>query len=251
MNHSAPLVALALVLALAALGCEGEPPRRTGDGGAPGVDAATASPDAAMSDAGRDAAMPDSGPRVVSCAAAPVMVMPSCPAFTACGGMLDGTYCYTGSCIEEDELLGEVAFPCARRDFTLTGFTGTVQGQIRFDGATTSRVASTHLEGTIEVTGVCADTRTSCSSLESGIRDRLPPGATVDCTVSGLACSCDLVLDGSVDGMESYTLAGSTIRVASTPPRTYDYCVEGGALRFRDTTTPDAEAGVQSASLAP
>lgn len=242
---------LFVVLALSALGCGEEPPRRSSDGGASGADAATLPPDAALVDAGRDAAMPDSGPRVVSCASAPVMVMPSCPAFTPCGGTLDGTYCYTGSCIEEDELLGEVAFPCARRDFTLTGFTGTVQGQIRFDGTTTSRVASTHLEGTIAVTGVCADTRTSCSSLESGIRDRLPPGATVDCTVSGLSCSCDLVLDGSVDGMESYTLMGSTIAVSSTPARTYAYCVEGGALRFRDTTTPDAEAGVQSASLAP
>lgn len=47
----------------------------------------------------------DDGGMAGGCVPGPVTIQETCPDFTACGGLLEGEWCYTGVCVEEAELL--------------------------------------------------------------------------------------------------------------------------------------------------
>lgn len=196
-------------------------------------------------DGGADA---DGGPTTGACPAAPVQILASCPAFAPCGGALEGAFCYAGICIEEAELLGRARDFCPTVE--LREHMGTVTGRVVFfddGGPNVSRVATTHVEGTVYVPPSCAFGM--CGTVEATIDMGLGPGGTATCAADGSAgCVCEIVLDSAIDSSEPYVASGNTITVdPAGSARTFDYCVEGdGTLRFRETGGEAQELGVQT-----
>jgi hypothetical protein len=248
---------LALVLAV---GCDdGTTPTDSGtgtDSGMPGTDSGMTGVDSGMgtdsgmtgtdSGPGDDAGPTDGGVVTGDCTAAPITIMATCPTFTPCGGSPSGAYCYTDVCITEAEVLGSAASVCPT--LMITSSSGSVTGRVEFlAGMMVSRMATTHVEGTVAVPPSCVIG--GCGTVETLMNNALMPNGSATCTpAGGGACTCDIVLDANIDNTSTYTTSGNTLTVgAAGSARTYDYCVEsGGQMRFRETTAMAQEIGVQT-----
>lgn len=216
-----------------------------------GADAGTDSGSGAT-DGGTDAALGDGG--TSACATAPVQIMDTCPAFSACGGAVSGTWCYTGVCVTTAELLGDATSLCPT--ITLTTGSGMVTGRVEFAGSgasgTVTRQVSVRGSGSVFVPQSCLDSfAVDCAGVESLAPSFVPPSVTITCaSATGGGCNCAFVLASDVNTMDAYDLVGNVI--VTHPPagdRRFDYCVEtDGSLRFHETTA-DGELGTQS--LAP
>jgi hypothetical protein len=233
-----------------------------------GVDAGT-SADAGPRDAGpRDAGPRDAGPRdagpiepedagfdagppfdagsIGGCVAAPVTIQDSCPDFTACGGTPSGSWCYSGICIETADFLGPAVEALALCPNLVLDLGGTVVGRLEFTGGTNvTREATTHIEGTASIPGLCLTIAgRTCADVEAAIDGQLAPNGSATCSVgAGNVCNCSAVWDLLVNDAATYTVTDSTLTVGA---RTYDFCAQETSFEFVDTTTDGAEPGIQS-----
>jgi len=202
----------------------------------------------------------DGGTMTGDCAPADVELMETCPAFTACGGAVAGAWCYTGICIEEEEIIdpSESIGTCTGADLVLSDFSGTVTGRVEFvespAGDTVTRSATTHTEASIGIPSSCVGGlgATVCAgTVTMALEMALGDGGSASCaaTTDG-GCDCDVSLDTSIDSADGYSIMGNRIRVGmGSSARMFDYCVEGdGSFRFRETTADAQEPGVQTIS---
>ena len=177
----------ALALALVLAGCDGDGDTDAG----PSADAGPGGGDAGTDGGGSDAGAGDAGPfDVGSCSAAPASIEADCP-FTACGGTLDGSWCYESLCIDRDHLFGGFG-GCAASDVDWSGVSGTVTGRVVFDGTTVTRIATTQLSGTVGVPSSCVPVPGICAG-----------------TVS-MALTQALMPDGSATSQEQPPVGAST-----------------------------------------
>lgn len=164
-----------------------------------------------------------------------------CPAtFTnACGGNVDGKWCYTDYCISDQVLMAPVVAACPT--VTWSDFTGTVNGSIAFDGGSVARDVHWTITGTVSFPAEC--NTSTCSSLETPLE---AVGLTANCSNAGQGCSCVLADDDFDTGTGLVTFDGGTLSVGGPAGRSYDYCVQGNALQYVETGTRVYEPGTVS-----
>ena len=215
----------------------------TADGGGTTADGGGTTTDGGTS---ADASTADGG---MSCSPGTLQLMDTCPAFTACGGDVVGSWCYTDICITHAELIGTLGSLCPA--LTFTSSSGTVTGSVEFTDTMVTRQVTVHGEGTAHVPMACLS-GVACSNLATNLSSVLPPGLAISCADAAGGCDCDFTYDSSVDESDTYDAAGDVITThPSSGDRTFDYCVEtDGSMRFHETTTGGGEPGIQTISPA-
>lgn len=273
-------IAVAAALALAA--CDDDPAEADGgvDAAAPGEDAGGGGMDAGGGGGDEDAGgggdedagagdedggtadsgtMADAGPPLMvgDCAEAPITIQADCPEFTACGGTItEPDYCYTGICIEEEQILGELREACNSVSIESGSAMGRIAGRVSFSPTQLTRESVSHVEATFILPSTdCVAVLVCGSILEDQIESRVP-GSTASCTTAGGDCRCDVTLETAVDMTEAYTAdTGAGTLTLNVSERTFDYCLDdtSGTLQFVETTEGGTvfEPGVQSLEPAP
>lgn len=193
----------------------------------------------------------DDGGMAGGCVPGPVTIQETCPDFTACGGLLEGEWCYTGVCVEEAELLEIIPDICTA---TLgSDVMGTIVGRAEFSSGMVTREVRTRITGTVNI--VCG--LVNCSLVESVANTQLAPFGTASCAdAATTGCDCSVTIETMVDETSPYTTTptGELTVVTGPGQRTYEYCVveSDGTLRARETTPGGgAEPGIQSLAPAP
>ncbi len=188
---------------------------RPGSGGTPG--GAGAGPAGA---AGAGATGSEGGPPPVELEGAEVPALSSsCPAFTPCGGELAGAWLYSEACPTTDLGLLQVACANGRVEYE-AGTTAALSfgnGQVVRSGAPVG-------DSVVIFPADCS--LGSCDTLAGFV------GGAGQCSVENGDCACRTAF--SIDwGQQSYTASGTQLRLADG--RTFEYCVEGDRLSYRET----------------
>lgn len=237
------LTALMTCCALALAGCDGD---ETTDAGPPGTDSGPGGVDAGPGGVDAGPGGIDAGPfDTGTCMAAPATIEPTCPAFSACGGALEDSWCYSSICIEQADLFGGF-MGCMASDVDWSGVTGTVQGRVLFDGTTVRRVATIQLMGPVVIPASCVLFPGICGgTVTMAINSALMPDGSASCTDRmGGGCDCDIMITTGIDSDAAYTVAGDQFM---TEGRTFDYCVEmDGSLRVEEVGVDAEEIALQS-----
>lgn len=190
-------------------------------------------PDGGNPDAGgQDAGTADAGtPPVVN-----VTLSGSCPALTPCGGDPTGEWWYTAGCMA-DPFPGITQY-CSTATYSNPSVT--LQGKVVFDGVHVTRSGSAEAKADVHVPSAC--NAYGCATIAAGIESNGCSNAT--CT-DGANGSCDCAVDcvGQIAESNTYTVSGTTLNVAASPARTYDFCVNGGTLKYHETDSTPAEPG--------
>jgi hypothetical protein len=153
---------------------------------------------------------------------APVEIGAACPAFSACGGSIDGTYDYASGCV--GDVLADVKKACPTVDGS--GLKVVVKGSLHFTGGKAlTRDATSTLSGTIKVPAMCAQGQ--CSIVEKTLRDA--GFATATCT-GAAGCDCTVAKTESTKNATTYAVSGTTVTTADG--ETYAFCAKGNALSY-------------------
>lgn len=232
------LFALAIGLAV---GCGGDPEQIAHessdipDAASGQLDASTSQPDATTAQPDATAGQPDAAPATPMLFA--VTFAAGCPALSACGGALDGTWFYTGLCIEHAEYEYSDTFCSAQ----FVSASGTAQGSVVFSGGQITRDLNITTTVVQRMSGMCLSFYSCDESFAAAIIEELP-GATATCAM-GSSCECTITSSTAIADTGSYAINGSDLSTGS-PQHTYGYCVSGNTLEYRDTTASDAEPGI-------
>ncbi len=156
----------------------------------------------------------------------------SCQAAAGCGGDVQGTWDYTGGCIDDPFAAVKQQCPSA----TTANVQGSIAGTMNFVGAALYRKGKASFSGTITLPAACTMSA-SCSTIQSAMSSAFD---SVTCTGT---TSCDCVVKGhtDVDDASTFTTSGNTLTTQGG--NTYDYCVKGGQMTERQTDTNAAEPG--------
>jgi hypothetical protein len=170
-----------------------------------------------------------------------VTLADTCPTFTPCGGTLPGTWHYTNACFEKSALFPSSLFTnigCGTPAFGALS-SSTIIGSVAF--ATTQVTRSGTVSLTLNITttsgGYC-----TCGNLQSALAYAYSAAV---CTGTA-TCVCTVTFDGSVNDSTAYTAAGNVITLNGS--RTFDYCVSGNTLKYKETTATDPEPGIFTAA---
>lgn len=254
-------------IAIALGGCDDGGTTDTDSGTTPGVDAGSTDAGGGDTDAGggdmdggpgEDGGVPgsdggptpdgggaDDGGSTSGCPVGSIVIQDTCPAFAACGGALVGDWCYTDICLTKAELLeGRLFGSCTVDDIEVRSSMGTVDGSIAITATEITRTVTTDATGTFYLPPNCV--LISCPTTEMAINSALGTNGMATCDPEGDGCLCDITFSNMIDSTDTYTAAGNTITFDGSG-RTFDYCIDGGDLVFRETTE-DGEPGTQTAT---
>jgi hypothetical protein len=169
----------------------------------------------------------------------------SCPALTACGGDPKGLFKVTAGCVD-DTIFAGAKMQCP--GLTVTNPKFQARGTVLADATTITRKTDVKFTATFGIPKVCKDgigAGTTCADVATAIM----LGAGLDmatCTDAAAPapagdCTCDVgntTLDNTTD---MYTTAGNVLTTGSgTTSRTYDYCVMGSEVKYKQTTAKTA-----------
>jgi hypothetical protein len=157
----------------------------------------------------------------------PITFPAQCPAFTACGGNLVGTWDYSDGCVADPFKDFKSACPA----LTVMDEKGTVKGSVTFTDKTVKRAGSVAYSATIVLPPSCVQ-GVPCSTFNM-------KGAT--CTGSG-TCNCQVTGSDSIVDEDTYTVQGS--KVVTGGGNEYDYCVMGSKLQYTETGANAQHVGV-------
>lgn len=167
----------------------------------------------------------------------------NCPAFTACGGDPTGLWKVTGGCVD-DTIFAGAKMQCP--GLTVTNPVFQARGTVLADATTITRKTDVKFTATFAVPKACKDgigAGTTCADVGTAIM--LGAGlmmATCTDAVGGAGdCTCevgDTTLDNTTD---MYTTAGNVLTTGTgTAARTFDYCVMGSEIKYKETTAKTA-----------
>ena len=111
------------------------------------------------------------------------------------------------------------------------------KGTLVFEGANLKRTVTATTTAKVTLPASCTMSQ-PCSLVQLGLGLPPPTGpgfesATCTNSASGAgACDCDVVKRIADTSTTTYTLAGNTITTADS--KTYDYCVTGSKMTYRD-----------------
>ncbi len=199
----------------------GTPDTGTPDSSSGGLDAAK--------DTGTDA--PVTGPFVTITYGAA-----TCPAFTPCGGDPKGSWTVTGGCVTE-EIFAPAKQQCP----------GIVESKVKIEArgtvvanaATITRKTEVKFAATLAIPKVCKDQIGPCATVSQAlIFGGVKTAVCTDDAVT-LGCNCDVTNPAVDNTSDAYTTAGNTLTTGA-PPRTFDYCVAGNEIKYKETTAGTA-----------
>ncbi len=147
-----------------------------------------------------------------------------CPSFAPCGGALTGSWVYTGACIDLEQQLR--AGGCAADAVNVEA---TVSGSLRFNGDTVQHRGTGSGNGELRITNICTLAIGGCPGLRA-----LIDGDDDACVQTGTDCLCAFATEELEWDEDTYRAAGSTFTLGSG--RTFDYCVTGATLTYRETS---------------
>lgn len=159
------------------------------------------------------------GPVDLSGAGAPALSNGSCPAFTPCGGELDGSWLYSEVCPTTN--LGELQSVCpsATVEYEPGG-----AAALSFGNGQLARSGAPVGAGVVTFPAECG--LGACTIVAAVVGDR------AECSEVAGDCACRTPF--SVDwGQQAYTSSGTQLSLADG--RTFDYCVDGDRLTYRES----------------
>lgn len=186
----------------------------------PSGSGSTAAGDGGVSSGGDGSATDGTRPPA-STVEAPIDIDGTCPAFSACGGDPQGTFDYTGGCI--DDVFANLRQSCPALDTSKLDVT--VKGSITFAGKALTRDVTVKMTGDIVFPEIC--TMGQCALLEGQLKGVFD---SVSCTGSA-ACTCTVANDERDADATTYSISGSTL--TTTDGDTYEICEQGGELSYR------------------
>ena len=157
----------------------------------------------------------------------------SCEAFTKCGGALVGSWKVTGGCLGP-ETLAPVKAQCPtlkESDVTIRA-----SGTLDITATNVKRNTTTDVSAKLLVPKSCVQIP-SCAAVEFGLRAGVGGGPrfeTAKCADVGASCDCAVAVKLTETSDETYTVNDGVLTTAAD--RTYEHCVQGNKLRYRETT---------------
>lgn len=149
-----------------------------------------------------------------------------CEPFEPCGGTLTGDWVFSDACIEDADLGLDVSDDgCG--DF-VARVDATVSGGLRFGPGIVQREGTGSGTGNLRIADVCTLTIASCPGLRALIDD------DDACEQNGTDCLCEFATAELEWEQDTYQASGNSFTLGSG--RTFDYCVEGNTLTYRETT---------------
>lgn len=168
--------------------------------------------------------------------------MPMCPALTACGGDVVGSWEYTSGCVSSDTLFGSARTLCP--SLTLTNLTGDSRGSVVFNATNVTRAITTNLSGTANIPAACNITG-NCMQVQTALGNAFK---TVTCTAAAGGCTCDFTYQAATTGSVPYTKGTNqfTTEMGTGNAKTYDYCISGATnniFTYRELGTNPRDPG--------
>lgn len=154
----------------------------------------------------------------------------ACPAPTPCGGDPKGTWRFAaGGCVAE---LTTDMCP----DVVVSKSSIKARGIIAVGEGTLERRMEATTSGTVEIPASCMNGQ-PCNLAPLILTAQPPTGPgfdTATCKDLGTdgACECEVTKNVTDTSSTTYTVAGNTI--TTDDGKTYDYCVEGSTMKYRD-----------------
>jgi hypothetical protein len=217
MRHVASLVAVTLLVTLGSIACSSAG-GGNGDGGNPPADGSAQSDGSTTSPDGSTTS-PDGGGGPFS-----LQFPAQCPAFSACGGNLEGTtWDYTSGCV--DNPFGQAKQFCPTLE--VKNATGSGQGTLAFSGGAVTRKVKLNTSATLVIPPACTMGVVPCSAIQAQLGS---VGLMGTCTGSG-TCTCTVSRTTTIDETDAYAVVGNTVVVNGTSE--YDFCVQGGKMSHR------------------
>jgi hypothetical protein len=173
--------------------------------------------------------------------------MPTCGAFSACGGDIRGTWTFEGVCAEGDitsAMMDTSGLPPECSDIiksfsldisgTLTYANGTETSDVTMSMSTRALYSAACLsaEAGMPVTA----TQPLCDTISSGVSSA--DGLTMTCTLASGGCDCNMTMSEHTQESDSYTVSGGTLIYSDGD--TLEFCVFGNKLTFRSATDAGA-----------
>jgi hypothetical protein len=160
-----------------------------------------------------------------STTAAEIDIDGTCSAWVACGGNPQGTYDYTGGCIED--VFSGARGACPALDTSKAKVT--VKGSVTFSGNALTRNVTVTTSGTITLPESC--TYGQCAAIESELKSTFD---SVSCSGSG-DCVCTVSKTETEQDATTYTLQGSLLSTADGDE--YSICDKGADLSYSGKST--------------
>ncbi len=171
-----------------------------------------------------------SGPQSVD-----VSVEAQCPALTACGGDVEGTWDYTGGCAQLD--LSALQEACT--GLTITNTSATAVARVVFAAGNVTRNYTVTGKATVAIPASCV-LAGGCANIQSAITSG---PTTASCTDDGSGgCTCAVASTTSDEGATTYTIQGNEI--VTGDGNEYTFCSQGGTMSYSHASGSSPEQGV-------
>ena len=158
----------------------------------------------------------------------------TCPAFSACGGSIEGTtWDYSSGCV--DDPFGQAKQFCP--SLQVQNPMGSGSGTLSFTGGKVTRKAKITTSATLVIPPACTMGVIPCSTIQAQLAN---VGVKGTCTGSGGTCNCAVTKTDDIDEAGQYAVVGNTVVVNGS--NEYDFCVQGGKMGHR-AKDQDAEPG--------
>jgi hypothetical protein len=175
-----------------------------------------------------------------------IPVATTCPAFSACGGDVVGTWKASSLC---GTLGGDMSMPECADAVKSVSASGDPTYTFKSD-KTWTLTGTAMIEEELSVNDACAqanqvpDAQTYCAYLE--LFGGLAGGSiTFDCTYTAPNCNCHVSGAGDVGQSGTYAISGTQIDIVQgdgSGDSNYDYCVSGSTLTLSDPATQQQSA---------
>lgn len=161
--------------------------------------------------------------------------MPNCGNVTSCPGNEVDAWAYSSGCIDDSAFSrvtnAAMSVGCSA---SVTNKNGSIAGSVVFDGTAVHRVVVGAVNFTLTAGGNCGSAL-FCNAIPGQLGSF---GISGTCSVVGADCVCALTFPIGQTGSQSYTYVGGvlTVQRAAGGPETYESCITGSSLQYRETT---------------
>lgn len=164
----------------------------------------------------------------------------NCPTLTACGGDPKGLWKVTAGCVD-DTVFDGAKMQCPT--LTVTNPQFKARGTVYADATTISRNTDVKFTAKFGVPAACATPVGSCATVAMAIKlgAGLDTATCTDDPATPMACICDVGNTTITNTSDTYTTAGNVLTTGTgTTARTFDYCVMGSEIKYKETTAKTA-----------
>lgn len=190
---------------------------------------------------GSDAGGSDSGGPGDAGMVGTIMFAETCPGSADCGGSLEGTWIYEGTCVTNSEAEAILTEACPAATFESGA--GTISGTISFDGTMATRRITSSFTAMGHIPASCT-MGFGCTLVGPAIM--VMAGVDAATCVDGApdGCDCEITDNDMIDETFPYTVTGNTYE-DTVSTRRWDYCVTGSDLVIREVMSGMGDPGIE------